>query len=178
MPRKARRRRRFRRYLRGTIDENLSLGTLAGKTVVGDDFDEVVNERTFVSSIDAVWAIAEYTAAAADGPILVGIAHSDYTDAEIEAWIESSQSWNEGDMVAQEVAKRKIRRVGMFRAPVGATAGDIQVLNEGKPIHTKCNWILNQGQTLKQWAYNVGTSALATTVPIVSAQGHANLWPR
>jgi len=27
------------------------------------------------------------------------------------------------------------------------------------------------------WAYNAGSNALATTVPNVSVDGHANLWP-
>ncbi len=107
---------------------------------------------------------------------MVGIAHSDYSDAEIQAVIDQTLSWNEGDKVGQEVAKRLVRRIGQFGQPGDSLAP--VVLNDGKEIKTKLNWILLQGQTLKLWAYNLGTGAVATTTPIVTAQGHANLWPR
>ncbi len=164
------------RYLRGTVDEDLTIGTLAGKTVVGDNFDEVVNERSLVSSIVARYSVSDWTPVAANGPLLVGIAHADYSDAEIEEWIETTGSWNEGDLTQQEVAGRKIRRVGILTEPASAT--ESLALNDGKPIKTKLNWILNQGLTLKLWAYNMGTAAFATTDPRVRAEGHVNLWPR
>ncbi len=166
------------RYIRGTVDENLALGTLGAQALVKLDFDETVNERTLVSSIIATYAMQDFTLAAGDGPILVGVAHSDYSAAEIEAVIESTGSWNEGDKVAQEVAKRLVRKIGIFPSVGGAGASAPAVLNDGKPIRTKLNWILLQGQTLTLWAYNLGTSPLATTDPQVSVQGHANLWPR
>ncbi len=173
---KGRRRRRMGKYLRGSVDESLALGTLAAKTVVGIAFDETVNERTLVSSVVARYAITGFTPGTGDGPILIGLAHGDYTDAEIEAWIENTGSWNEGDLVNQEIAARKIRRIGIFEIPDAETLA--AVLNDGKPMKTKMNWILLQGQTLRLWAYNLGVSAIATTSPEVSAQGHANLWPR
>ncbi len=172
-----RRRRRMGKYLRGGIDENLGLSTLGAKTLISTPFDETVNERTLVSSVVASYSLAEFTPGNNDGPILVGLAHSDYTDAEIQAVIDQTLSWNEGDKVGQEVAKRLVRRIGQFPGPASVSTEAV-VLNDGKPIKTKLNWILLQGQTLRLWAYNLGTSALATTSPIVTAQGHANLWPR
>ncbi len=164
------------RYIRGSVEEQVSLGTLAGQTLVSALFDNVVNERTFVSSVVATWDMTNFTLQSDDGPILVGVAHSDYTDAEIEAWIEDADSWNEGNLVRQEVAKRKIRQVGTLKgAPEPIQTS---VLNDGKPIRTKCGWILLQGQTLRIWAFNLGSGSLATTVPIVQCTGHANLWPR
>ncbi len=172
----AAKRRKFRKYLRGTIDDQLSIGTLSTKDAALAALAGVVNERTFVSSIKASWALTDWTVTAADGPIVVGIAHGDYTAAEIEEWLENSGGWNEGDLVAQEIAKRKIRRVGVF-ATSGVTATDTDVLEEGRQITTKCGWILLQGQTLSIWAYNMGESAPATGA-IVRVQGHANLWPK
>ncbi len=170
------RKRSMGRYLRGTINEGGALGTLGAKVAVGTVFDETVNERTRVTSIEAIYTLSNYTPIALAGPILIGIAHSDYSDAEIEEWIETTGSWNEGDLVQLEVAGRKIRRIGVFDTPDAVT--DSAVLNDGKPIKTKLNWILNQGQGLKQWAYNTGQVALATTDPIVSIDGHANLFPQ
>ncbi len=169
--------RRMGKYIRGNIDEGTSLSaTLAALTGVTEQFDDVVNERTLVSSVVAVYSLGNATPVAAAGPIMVGVAHGDYSLAEIEEWIETTGSWNETDLIEQEVAGRKIRRVGVFAAP--RAVEDEVTLNDGKPIKTKLNWILTQGQTLQLWAYNTGTAAMSTTVSVVRAQGHANLWPR
>ncbi len=163
------------RYIRGSVDEEIVLGTLAARSLVVSSFDETVNERTLVSSIVASWSLDDWTLTSNAGPILVGVAHGDYTAAEIEAVIENTGSWNEGDLVSREVGNRKVRIIGTFR--VTAT-GEGAVLNHGRPIKTKLNWILNQGQTLDAWAYNLGSAAVATTDPSVHIEGHANLWPR
>lgn len=167
---------RMSKYIKGNVDERLVLTTLAARTLQGVDFAETVNERTRVSSIRAAYSMDSFTQGTDDGPVMVGIAHSDYTDAEIEQVIEAVQSWNEGDKIAQEVGARLVRTIGIFENPSSATAS--VWLNDGKPIKTKLNWTLNQGQTLRLWAYNLGQSAFATTAPIVYIQGHANLWPR
>ncbi len=167
--------RKFRRYLRGSLNEQLDIGTLAANTLVGLIGSGVVNERTLISSVVALHTLANVTPGADIGPLRVGIAHSDYTDAEIEAWIENTGSWNEGNKVSQEIAKRKIKQIGVFDVPASAT--QIAVLNDGKPIKTKLNWILLQGQSIRIWAFNDGSAAFATTAPDYDVTGHANLWP-
>ncbi len=169
------RRQRRGRYLRGRIDEGLSLGTLAAKTLVSDTWDGVVTERTLISSIVATYVVENITTP--QGPLLFGVAHSDYSDTEIEAVIENAGSWDEGNKVDQEIAKRLVRTIGTFatQAADAAVINDLEV-NDGKMIKTKLNWILTTGDTLKMWVYNLSTAALATTVPILVAEGHANLW--
>lgn len=169
-------RRKMGRYIRGTVDDEVNLGTLAGSTLVSALFGNVVNERTLVSSLVAAWSLVTVTPVAGVGPVMCGVAHSDYTDAEIEAVIEATGSWNEGDLVAQEIGRRKVRRIGIFDTPQAVE--DAVSLNDGKAIKTKLNWILLQGQSLRLWAYNMGGSAFATTTPVVRAQGHANLFPK
>ncbi len=171
-------RRQFARtfYIKGQVDETLTLGTLAAKTLISVTFDEVTSEQMRCSSVQAIWSLGTYTPTLNAGPILIGIAHSDYTDAEIEAVIESTGSWDRGDKISQEIGKRLVRRIGVFDTP--DDANDEVVLNDGKPIKTKLNWHLNTGKTLRLWAYNQGTAALATTNPAVRAQGHANLWQK
>ncbi len=164
------------KYIRGNVDDEVVLTTLGAKSANKADMGSSVNERTLVSSIVAMYTMSAFTKSTGDGPIMVGIAHSDYTVAEIEQWIESTGSWNEGDQVSQEIGKRKIRQVGIFENPVDEAAS--VRLNDGKAVKTKLNWILLQGQTLAVWGYNLGSSPLATTAPIVAIQGHANLWPR
>ncbi len=169
-------RRRMGRYIRGEVDEELALGTLNAKVVVSAGFDNQVVERTFISSVVARWAMKNVTPSATAGPVLVGLAHGDYTAAEIEEWIENTGGWAEADQIGQEVGKRKIRKVGIF--PNSDSVTQAVVLNNGKAIRTKCGWILTTGQSLQAWAYNLGTGSFATTDPSVDIQGHANLWPR
>ncbi len=161
-------------YLRGNVDEQLDLGTLAARTAIQIAFDETVDERTRITSLVATWAMDQFTVAAGDGPIMVGVNHSDYTLAEVQEWIDNTGSWSSGDLVSQEVGRRKIRMAGVFEA--SAQAGGAYALNDGKPIKMKLNWDLNSGQGLELWAMNLGDSALATTIPSVFVQGHANLF--
>ncbi len=168
--------RKYCRYLKGKINNDLALGTLAPTTLISEVIGDTLNEKAWLSSVKAVWSLSNFTPAVADGPILVGIAHSDYSSAEIEAWIENANSWEEADKIGQEIARRKIREVGSFRS-VDLSSSETITLNEGKPIHTKCGWQLASGQTVTIWAYNEGSSALGTTDPVVQTSGHANLWP-
>ncbi len=167
-------RRKMGRYIRGSIDVKVDLGTLAAGIAVSGATGSV-NERTLCSSIVCTYSLSEFTPAAGDGPITVGVAHGEYNVTEIKEYLENAGSWTEGDKLAQEIGGRQIRRIGTFRTPDGVTAA--AVLNDGKPIKTKLNWILNQAQTLDFWAFNDGESALETTDPDFNIQGHANLWP-
>ncbi len=174
---KHQRRRKFRRYIRGVIDIDYLLGSaLAAKTLKGQALGDVVADTTWLSSIVATHTMQNYTTGQTRGPITVGVAHSDYSDAEIEEWYERTLSWDEGNLVRQEQAKRKIKLIGTFRNPTGPA--ETAELNDGKPIRTKCNWRLNENDTLRFWAYNNGTGALSTTDPSVGVHGHANLWPQ
>ncbi len=175
MPKKSYRKRRMGRYIRGNVDENLLLTSLAARALVKTPFDENVEDRCFVSSIVARFSMGDFTLGSDIGPIMVGVAKDDYTAAEIEAFIENTASWSEGDEIAQEIGKRRIKIVGVF--PNVSTLGD-NVLNDGKAIKVKLGWILNQGSTISLWAYNLGASPVATTVPDIHCQGHVNLWPR
>ncbi len=171
-------RRKFRRYIRGNIDHRLQLSTLNGGVVLGTPLADTVTEPAWCSSVKATWSLDQLTPVAGAGPIMVGIAHSNYTDAEIEEWVENLANWDEGDLVAQEIAKRKIRIVGTFAFPASFDAQSQSVLNDGKAVRTKCGWLLREAATLRIFAYNTGSSSLATTNPNVRVQGHANLWPQ
>lgn len=176
LAKRGRSKRRMGRYIRGNVDDELGAAALAAKDVVGAVFDEVVNERTLVSSLVATWSMHSFTPVTNAGPLVVGVAHGDYTDAEIEEWIENAGQWNEGNLVAREIGARKIRQIGAFETPQAVE--DTVVLNDGRAIKTKLNWILLQGQTLRIWAYNSGSSAISGTTPTILINGHVNLWPR
>ncbi len=168
--------RKFRRYIRGSIDHRLDLGTLAPNTLVGSLLTDSVEEPVYVSSVRAAYTMDQFTEGADKGPILCGWAHGDYTDAEIEEFVENAQSWSQGNKVQQEVAKRYIRQVGVFQNLTGAN--EWATIRDGATFTIKLGWSLIGGQTLRFWCYNMGLGAIATTDPNVRVQGHANLWPR
>ncbi len=165
------------RYIRGNLDEVFPLAALGTKDVITLAVGGVVNERTYISSIVAKWGMASMTPLADAGPVVFGVAHPDYTSAEIEAWIEDSGSWDEGNLIAQEIANRKIRQIGVFETPDGPA--DAVVFNDGRAKKTKLGWTVLQGTGLLMWAYNTGTAALSgATGTDVTCTGHANLWPK
>lgn len=162
-------------YIRGGVNEVLTIATLASLTLVATNFDEEVQEQATITSIVASWAIRDSPLGLNQGPIVVGLAHSDYTDAEIEEVLELTAGWEKYDLVAREKAKRLIRVIGTF--PSTPAADQAAVLNEGRPIKTKLNWQLGSGQTLKVWAYNAGGAALADSAALY-VDGHANIFYR
>ncbi len=142
------------------------MGTPGGDSVVKGNLDSTVVDGTFLISADLVWGLRGITPG--EGPIVVGLAHSDYSAAEIEEALEAITSWDEGDKVAQERRRRKVRTVGMFS---GETA--TQVLNDGKPIKTKLGFAIAEGDTLAVWGWNKSGATL-TTGQIITAQGGVN----
>jgi len=125
----------------------------------------------------ANYSIANFTPKAEAGPFILGWAHSDYTDAEVEEWVEQANSWNVGDKIAAEQSRRLIRQIGSFETlPIGVT--QTVSLNDGRMKTTKIGFMIESTQTLRFWVYNAGTATLDTTDPEVRVQGHANLWPK
>ncbi len=161
------------RYINGGLDVDLSLSTLAAKTAVGA-VTNTVSDACRVSSIRAGYTLSDMTPVANAGPIAVYVAHSDYTAAEVEGFIEAASAWDLGDKIAKEVRSRLVRLIGVFDIPSNAT--ESSRLNEGRPIKTRLNWLLADGDGLKFIAYNMGVAALATTNPNLNVFGNANLW--
>ncbi len=172
---KGQRRANFSKYIDGAIDDRVTAPTLAPNTLVGLNVTKVTVDTCRISSILAVWSLLNFTAIA-NASIIVGVAHSDYTDAEVEGWLESAGSWDRGNTTAREVRSRMCRIVGSFRLGGGHNVSNVVVLNGGRPIKTKLNWLLTEGQTIKLWIFNGGAAAYATTVPVLEVQGKANLW--
>ncbi len=155
--------------LKGEVDETLALGTLASAVVIGDGFNDTVDDSAWAISAELTWTIRDRTVNQA--PIIVGLAHGDYTDAEIEEFLENTGSWTRGDLIAQEIGRRRIRVVGSFE---GLTPDE--VLNDGKTIKTKLGFLLLPGQTVKLWAWNKSGATL-TTGAAIGVFGHVWLRP-
>ncbi len=174
MARKGRKGRNMGRYRRGVVNAELTTSVLAAKTASKANFPEAVSETARVSSVVASYTMQNFTPVEDSGPVLVGLAHSDYSVAEIEQYLENVNGWDSGDLVqSREIAKRFVRQVGIFPTPRDLLSA--VVLNDGKPIKTKLNWPLASGQTIVVWVYNQGTVGFTTAVEI-DVRGHANLW--
>lgn len=148
------------------FQDSLTLGALAASDVVSEAFAQTVTEDTWLISADVSWSINGHTAT--QGPIDVGLAHSDYTAAEIEECLEIASSWDVGDKIAQEKRRRKVRFVGTFNGDQ-----EHESLNDGVPIKTKLGFKLAEGDTLSLWAYNRDGAAL-TTGTVVVVNGRIN----
>ncbi len=113
----------------------------------------VADEEYRVLSMKGLWSIRDLAPVA--GSVIVGYAHGDYTATEIEEALEAEAAMNRGDKIANERNSRLVRRVGVF----GQAADD--VLNDGKPITTRLNWHIAEGETINIFSYN-GTGATIT----------------
>ncbi len=160
MPAKARRRRFNLRKAKTTAE--LPLGTLASDTVIAVALTGAADGPYRCKSVDLTYSLKG--GVDAEGPITIGLAHSDYTVGEIKEAIESAGAISQGSKVEQEQANRLVRPIGTF--PDGIRSA----LNDGMPIKTKLNWRINVGDTVVLWAYNEDDDALATGV-IVHATG-------
>ncbi len=162
-------------YVRGNIEENLALSTLGSGALVTDVWDENVNEKSLLSSIVVTYSLDKLTFE--EGPLIFGVAHSDYTAAEISEVIATGGSWDSGNLISQEVSKRKVRQIGEFVSPaIISGQGDV-IVNDGKPIKTRLNWMLQSGDGLQMWVFN-RSAAMLTTGATMKASGHANLWQK
>ncbi len=110
------------------------------------------------------------------GPIHIGLAKSDYSDAEIEAWVENASGFTRANLIQQEISKRHIKHVATFTLPQLAAAEQVSVeVNDGKPIKTRLNWRILEGTTISVWIYNAGTSAIpASSGQVLTSVGQIN----
>ncbi len=166
-------RKNWNKFRSGTLEIDLAMTALAAKTLVSQSSENVVDTAR-ISSVDATYAITGYTPTDGVGPFLFGVAHSDYTNTEIEVYIEQSGSWDLGDKQSQEVRSRRIKILGQ----IGQQASGVQnmVYNEGKKLRSKLNWLLAEDDGLDFWVYNMGDQSVATTVPQFVVFGSANIW--
>ncbi len=141
------------RLRRVRVSPEQPLLTLASDTALIVDVAPAADGAYRCISISGVHAIVNL--AAVDGPVTVGFAHGDYTIAEIKACLEQAGAISVGNKTAQEVANRQVRVVGVI-------SGLHAVLNDGRPIKTRLNWLIPIGKTVSLFAFNESTGVLIT----------------
>ncbi len=164
---KGKSRRRDPNFTSTIVLGNVGLGALATATLVSGSLVAASDEAYRAISVDLTWSMAEHTAQ--QGPIMVGIAHGDYSDTEIEEWLEATAAINRGDLIAKEKASRRCRHVGTFSG-----LSSSESLFDGRIKRTKLGWAMTTGKTLKVWGYNLDADIL-TTGSLVKANGRMYL---
>ncbi len=110
-------------------------------------------------SITLMWSLLDI-ADIDDGGLVVGVAHSDYTAAEIEECLEATGAISRGDKLNNERASRLVRVIGQF-GNSDTVLGDL-VLNDGRPITTKLNWPIEIGKQVNYWWLNASGTTFNT----------------
>ncbi len=152
------------------MNSSTAIGALAALDVTSASMVSASTGPYRVMSLDMSWSLADLGATSDDGQEF-GVAHSDYSDAEIEECLESITAIDKGDKIAQERADRLVRTIGQMTGAPGTGAG--LSFNDGKPVKTKLNWHMSIGDTLRVWIRN-GSGAVYTTGASVLASG--NYW--
>ncbi len=151
------------------IKASHAVGALAGSDLGSTAFATLLDQECWAISMDVI-ASTPTIGATAEGPLVIGVAHSDYSAAEIEEWYEAETSWQKGDKIAQEKAKRKCRQVAILMT-------NQVITNDGLPIRVKLGFAIEDGKGLQLWVYN-DSSTTMTTGTIAELSGKIFLSPR
>ncbi len=146
----ARKRRGFN-LRRVRVATSLSVGALATLDVSSVELTAASANAYRVISTNLSYSITDVGATIDDGQEF-GLAHSDYTTAEVEEAIEAGGSVDIGDKVAQEQANRLVRTIGMMAGQPGTGAS--LSFNDGRRWKTKLNWHIGIGKSLRLWVRN------------------------
>ncbi len=171
-------RRARKRYRRGRgrrtprrvrIASGLPCVALAPKDVVTGALTAVATETYRLLSVKLNYKWEDIAAVIDDG-LEFGLAHSDYTAAEIEECLESQASIDLGDKTAQEQSNRLVRSLGTIAAIGNVAEGGSMPFNSGRPLKTRLNWLMTTGKQLSIWVRN-GSGTIWTTGSSIQAQG-------
>jgi len=147
------RRRRNRNFGVIRVQNSQPLGTLGDNTVISITLAAVTQEMYAIAA-DLLWNIRGGTSG--EGPVMIGLAHGDYTITEIKEAIEADVT-SQGTKIEQEQARRQVRDVGY----IGDVGPGIQ-FNDGKIKRTKLGFSIEDGQDVQGFAYNLHGSPLTT----------------
>ncbi len=170
MAKKRAKRRRFNlRKVR--INSTTAVGALDTLDVTSGPITDAAADKLRFISLIASWSWSDL-AASQDDALTFGVAHSDYSAAEIEECLEATGTIDLGNKVAQEQSNRLVREIGVFGNEAAATISGIP-FNDGKPVRTKLNWLMSAGDTLQVWMRNASGTIYTTGSRLICS---GNLW--
>ncbi len=152
----------------------MSIGALASADVISSAIvnNATNNMRVVSAHLAFTWADVQATI---DDAAAFGLAHGDYTAAEIEECLEAGGAMDKGDKIALEQSNRLVREIGQFASIAGSPVGGGAQFNEGRPVKVKLNWNLSIGEALQVWVRN-NSGVVYTTGSTLSTSG--KLWVR
>ncbi len=136
------------------VNQKSALSTLADNTVTTQNLISGFTTAFWVVSTDLTWSRLGGTSG--EVPLDTGITHGSYTVAQVLEALDASPDGPD-DLIAIEQGRRKIRAAGTF----GLASTD-EVMNDGKPIRTKCNFAVGIGSDLDAYLVNRSGGALTT----------------
>ncbi len=155
-------------YAKVRVNPGIALAILADNAALAGSFTAIMTSDGRVSSIEGTYSMRDHTAG--EGPIMVGVCHPDYQDAEIAQAITVVVTGTH-TQVEMEQANRKVRIIGTFPG-----FSSEEQLNDGRPIKTKLNWPFSETQVaLCLFGFNASGAAL-TTGTILKCLGHLNVF--
>ncbi len=167
MGKKGRRARRNFNLRKVRINGALSLGALAALDVISGAITSTVSDKLRFISVNASYSWSDFGALADDGCVF-GLAHSDYSTAEIEECLEANTAMDLGDKVAQERANRLVREIGTIGSnAAGSLSGE--AFADGRKVKTRLNWLMSEGDSLSIWVRNASNTVWTTGSSITMA---------
>ncbi len=151
------------------IAASIGVGALAAGDVTSGAMTATSANKYRVTSVKASYSLTDRGAAIDDGQQF-GIAHSDYSAAEIEECLEATASVDIGDKIAQERSNRLVREIGTITAVGSSAGGGGGNFNDGRPVKTKLNWVIGIGDTLVLYIRN-SSGVVYTTGALMNAKG-------
>ncbi len=137
-------------------DQTIAPGTLADGAVLTEGLTGGTYTSDFYChAVKVTYSLRDLTAG--EGTLRCGVAHSDYTAAEVKENLDVDVLGKNIDMISQEQQRRIVRDVGEF---TGLSADE--VLNDGKPIYTLIKRRIGEGAALNHWIQNKSGAALTT----------------
>ncbi len=156
------------------VSTNGTIGALAAFDVVKGTVLAASTNPYRIVSTELAYSTVDLGATIDDGQE-VGVAHGDYTAAEIEECLESQAAVDIADLLEQEKTNRLVRSIGFAQGTGGASSDQSASINNGRPVKTKLNWKVGIGDTFDAWVRN-GSDTIYTSGATLSIIGH--VWVR
>ncbi len=148
-----------------------ALGALGAGAVVANNIVNAAADTYRLISVDCSYSWSGKQEV--DDAATFGLAHGDYTAAEIEESLEAITAIDLGDKVAQEQANRLVREIGTFAGSTAGVANAGAIFNDGRRMKVRLNWAMSIGQQVTLWIRN-SSGVVYTTGSVITMNG--DLW--
>ncbi len=169
MVRKPNKRRRNFNLRMVRVQNKIAAGALDTLKVAIGDLTDVATDPYRLVTLKASYSWVDVAAIIDDG-FDFGVAHGDYTAAEIEECLDFQSSIDRGDKIALEKSNRLVRQIGSIRSPANPSATGSMVFADGRQVKTRLNWYMATGDKLKGWIRN-SSGVIWTTGSSLNAAG-------